>query len=152
MLLFTFRCLFKNIPPLCHLCIAHGSTILFTAAEISLADYLMKQSRVLVGSLGTDRDRAVRYLDKMSTWRRWWHYRSSLRRPTARDHLRNLRCRGGAVHGGMPKCGRSQRLRPFKISSPIYFETFSPKPDCKLARTPIRGFFKILPFSPYVHT
>ena len=69
-----------------------------------------------------------------------------------RDHLRNLRCRGGAVHGGMPKCGRSQRLRPFKISSPIYFETFSPKPDCKLARTPIRGFFKILPFSPYVHT
>ena len=53
--------------------IAHGSTILFTAAEISLADYLMKLSRVLVGSLGTDRDRAVLYLDKMSTWRRWWH-------------------------------------------------------------------------------
>ena len=52
--------------------------------------------------------------------------------PTDRDHLRNLRCRGGAVHGGMPKCGRSQRLRPFKISSPIISRRFRRNPTVSL--------------------
>ena len=65
--------------------------------------------------------------------------------PTDRDHLRNLRCRGGAVHGGMPKCGRSQRLRPFKISSPIISRRFRRNPNVSLPAHPSVVFLKSCP-------
>lgn len=114
--------------------IAHGSTMNFIHCSRNFTRRLFDEAIKGLGRFSRHGSRSCRSLSGQNEHVAALVALPFLSTPTDRDrdHLRNLRCRGGAVHGGMPKCGRSQRLRPFKISSPIISRRFRRNPTVSL--------------------